>query len=158
VWFSTQHINTLGLDSSSIRKEIASMKKWIVFVCCVALFACNSAVRYVPNPNVTDPAKVIERIMISQPPHYAGAVPYKVSVKSDSIEMWMSEPGGGGKSGGSPGEIYYKNIGKVVLNHTDIWYVEILDHSGIWMYNVFSFEESEAKQFIDALYTVMGKQ
>ena len=26
------------------------------------------------------------------------------------------------------------------------------------MYNVFSFEESEAKQFIDALYTVMGKQ
>jgi hypothetical protein len=134
------------------------MKKWIMFVCCLALFACNSAVRYVPNPNVSDPAKVIERIMISQPPQYAGDVPYKVSVKSDSIEMWMTEKSEGeGKSGGGPGEIYYKNIGKVVLNHTDIWYVEILDRSGIWMYNVFSFEESEAKQFIDALYTVMGR-
>jgi hypothetical protein len=135
------------------------MKKWIMFVCCLALFACalNSAVPYVPNPNVSDPAKVIERIMISQPPQYAGDVPYKVSVKSDSIEMWMTESGDEGKSGGGSGEIYYKNIGKVVLNHTDIWYVEILDRSGIWMYNVFSFEESEAKQFIDALYTVMGR-
>jgi hypothetical protein len=155
--FSTQHINTLGLISSSRKKEIAPMKKWIMFGCCLALFACNSAVRYVPNPNVSDPAKVIERIMISQPPHYAGAVPSIVSVKSDSIEMWMTEPGGGKKFGGNPGEIYYKNIGKVVLNHTDIWYVEILDRSGIWMYNVFSFDESEAKLFIDALYTVMGK-
>jgi hypothetical protein len=133
------------------------MKKWIMFACCLALFACSSAVRYVPNPNVSDPAKVIERIMISQPPQYAGDVPYKVSVKSDSIEMWMTESGGEGKSGGGLGEIYYKNIGKVVLNHTDIWYVEILDRSGIWMYDVFSFDESEAKQFIDALYTVMGR-
>jgi hypothetical protein len=160
VWFSTQHINTLGLDSSSLRKEIVPMKKWIMFVCCLALFACalNSAFPYVPNPNVSDPAKVVQRIMISQPPDYAGAVPFKVSVKSDSLEMWMTEPGGGGKFGESHGVIYYKNIGKVVLNHTDIWYVEIFDHSGIWMYNGFSFEESEAKQFIDALYTVMGKQ
>jgi hypothetical protein len=133
------------------------MKKWIMFVCCLALFACNSAVRYVPTPNVSDPAKVIERIMISQPPQYAGDVPNRVSVKSDSIEMWMTESGGEGKSGGGPGVIYYKNIGKVVLNHTDIWYVAILDRSGIWMYNVFSFDESEAKQFIDALYTVMGR-
>ena len=130
----------------------------LIAACCLALFACNSAVRYVPNPNVSDPAKVIERIMISQPPHYAGAVPYKVSVKSDSIEMWMTEPGGGGKLGESLGVIYYKNIGKVVLNHTDIWYVEILNPSGIWMYNVFSSDENEAKQFIDALYTVMEKQ
>jgi hypothetical protein len=37
------------------------MKKWIMFVCCLALFACT-AVHYVPNPNVSDPAKVIERI------------------------------------------------------------------------------------------------
>jgi hypothetical protein len=72
--------------------------------------------------------------------------------------MWMTEPGGGGKFGGSPGEIYYKKIGKVVLNYTDIWYVAILDRSGIGMYNVFSFDESEAKLFIDALYTVMEKQ
>jgi hypothetical protein len=160
VWFSTQHINTLGLNSGSLKKEIVPMKKWIMFVCCLALFACalNSAVPYVPNPNVSDPAKVIERIMISQPPDYAGAVPFKVSVKSDSLEMWMTEPGGGEKFGESHGVIYYKNIGKVVLNHADIWYVEILNPSGIWIYNVFSFDENEAKQFVDALYTVMEKQ
>ena len=129
------------------------MKKWIMFACCPVLLACalNTAVPYVPNPNVSDPAKVVERIMISQPPDFAGAVPSKVSVKSDSIEMWMPEAGGGG----SPGEIYYKDIGKVVLNYTNIWYVAILDRSGIGMYNVFSFDESEAKLFIDALYTVM---
>jgi len=65
--------------------------------------------------------------------------------------MWMTDPGGGG----SPGEIYYKDIGKVVLNYTNIWYAAILDRSGIGMYNVFSFNEGEAKLFIDALYTVM---
>lgn len=129
------------------------MKKWMIFAYCSALFACalNSAVPYTPNPNVSDPAKVIERIMISQPPDYAGAVPSKVSVKSDSIEMWMTGPG----SGGSPGEIYYREIGKVVLNYTNIWFVAIIDRSGIGMYNVFSFDESQAKLFIDALYTVM---
>jgi hypothetical protein len=136
------------------------MKRWLMFLSCIALFACalNSAIPYVPHPNVSDPAKVIERIMISQPPDFAGAVPSKVSVESDSIKMWMAEPGGGGKSGGSPGEIYYQNIGKVVLNYTNIWYVEILDRSGMGMYNVFSFDESEAKLFIDALYTVMERQ
>jgi hypothetical protein len=134
------------------------MKKWIIFVCCLALFSCflNRTVPYVPSL-IVDPEKIIERVLTSQPPEYAGDVPYKVSVKSDSIEMWMSESEGGGKSEGSTGAIYYKNISKIVLNHTDIWYVEILDHSGIWMYNVFSYKENEAKQFIDALYTVMGK-
>jgi hypothetical protein len=136
------------------------MKQRLMFVCCLALFACalNSAIPYVPHPNVSDPAKVIERIMISQPPDFAGAVPFKVSVESDSIKMWMTEPGGGKGGGGSPGEIYYQNIGKVVLNYTNIWYVEIMDRSGIDLYNVFSFDESEAKLFIDALYTVMERQ
>lgn len=133
------------------------MKKWIVFVSCLALFACSRTVHYVPSL-IVDPEKIIQRVMTSQPPEYAGDVPYKVSVKNDSIEMWMSEPGGEGKSEGSTGAIYYKNIGKIVLNHTDIWYVSIFDHSGIEMYNIFSFKENEAKKFIDALYTVTGKQ
>ena len=133
------------------------MKKWVVFVCCLALFACNRTVHYDPSLIVA-PEKIIERVMTSQPPEYAETVPSRVSVKNDCIEMWTSESGGGGKSEVSAGTIYYKNIGKTMLNHTDIWYVSIIDHSGILMYNVFSFKENEAKQFIDALYTLTGKQ
>ena len=135
------------------------MKKWIVFPCCLALLSCflNPTVAYVPNRTV-DPAQIIERTMTSQPPEVAGAVPYKVSVNSDSIKMWMPGQGdGGGGSGGNFGEIYYREIGKVVLKHTDIWYVQILDYSGVEMYNVFATKESDAKQFIDALFTVMGR-
>ena len=147
------------------------MKKWIIVACCFAFSACAlfRAVPYVPTPNVNEPAKVIERVLKSQPPAYADEVPFEVSVKSDCIELRTTEQG---LFGGSPGEvrsaIYYKNIGKVVLNKdntwkvvlnkTDIWYVEILDRSGMGMYNVFSFDESEAKLFIDALFTVMERQ
>jgi hypothetical protein len=131
------------------------MKKWLVFACCLVPLSCflNPTVSYIPN-RIIDPAKVIERVMTTQPPERAGAVPYRVSVYNDSIKMWMPDQSDGGRN---IGELYYKEIGKVVLKHTDIWYVEILDQSGIGMYNVFSFKESEAKQFIDALYTVMGK-
>ena len=147
------------------------MKKWIIVACCFALSACAffRAVPYAPIPNVSEPAKVIERVLKSQPPAYADEVPFEVSVKSDCIELRTTDPG---RFGGSPGEvrsaIYYKNIGKVVLNKddiwkavlnkTDIWYVEIFDRSGNWMYDVWTFDESEAKLFIDALYTVMPKQ
>jgi hypothetical protein len=137
------------------------MKKWLIFACCLALFSCarNRAVPYVPNPNVTEPAKVIERVIKSQPASYAGAVPYAVSAKNDCIEMQMTEPGGWLRSSGDAiNMIYYKNIGRLVLNKTDIWYIEILDRSGYWMYYVWSFDENEAKLFIDAIYTVMGKQ
>jgi len=132
------------------------LKKWLVLACCLAPLSCflNPNVSYVPN-RIVDPAKIIERVMTSQPPEIAGSVPYKVSVQSDSIKMWMGEKGDAG--GGNIGEIYYNEIGKVVLKHTDIWCVEILDQTGVGMYNVFSSHESEAKQFIDALYTVMGR-
>ena len=62
---------------------------------CTFFLLFNRTVPYVPSL-IVDPEKIIERVMTSQPPEYAGAVPYKVSVKSDSIEMWMSESGGGG--------------------------------------------------------------
>ena len=131
---------------------------------CLALSACahnRTDVPYFPNPNVSEPAKVIERVIKSQPPAWADPVPYEVIVKSDCIELRTTERGGF-LSRGTPGEvrsaICYQNIGKVVLNYTNIWYVEILDRSGMGMYNVFSFDESEAKLFIDALYTVMERQ
>ncbi len=128
------------------------MKRWLVSLCCLAPLSCflNPTVSYVPQ-SIIDPAKVIERVMTSQPPDYAGAVPNKVSVTNDSIQMWMPAQGDGGPN---IGEIYYNEIGKVVLKHTDVWYVEIIDRSGVGMYNVFTRDESEAKQFMDALYTV----
>jgi hypothetical protein len=133
------------------------MKKWLIVVCCLALSACarNRAVPYIPSPNVSEPAKVIERVLKSQPPAHAFDVPFEVIVNSDCIELRTTYPG-------TPGEnrsaICYINIGKVILNKTQLWYVEILDRSGYYIYNVYSFDESEAKLFIDALYTVMGKQ
>jgi len=51
--------------------------------------------------------------------------------------------------------ICYENIGKVILYKTDICYVEIYDRMNNWMYTVYSFEENNAKKFIDALYTMM---
>jgi hypothetical protein len=131
---------------------------------CLALSACahnRTDVPYFPNPNVSEPAKVIERVIRSQPPAWAGPVPYEVIVKSDCIELRTTERGGF-LSRGSPGEvrsaICYQNIGKVVLNKTDIWFIEIKDRLGYWMCYVYSFDESEAKLFIDAMYTMIGKQ
>jgi hypothetical protein len=144
------------------------MKKWIIVACCLALSACARNrtevpyVPYVPNPNVSEPAKVIERVIRSQPPAWADPVPYEVIVKSDCIELRTTERGRGILFWKSPGEvrsaICYQNIGKIVLNKTDIWYVEITDRLGNWMCYVYSFDESEAKLFIDALYTMMEKQ
>ena len=137
------------------------MKKWFVVAICLALSACarNHMVSYVPNPNVIEPTKVIEQIIRTQPPAYARPVPYAVSVKNDYIELQVTEPGGWfGGPGNVTNTIYYKNIGKVILNKYDIWCVEILDRAGNWMYYVWSFDESEAKLFIDALYTMMGRQ
>jgi hypothetical protein len=139
------------------------MKKWLVVVCCFALFACarNRSVPYVPNPNVSEPTKIIERAIKYQPSAY-NTVPHEVSAKSDCIELRSTEYGGGWLKGGSPGEvantICYRNIGKIVLNKTDIWYAEVYDRLGNWMCTVYFFDESEAKLFIDAMYTMMGKQ
>jgi hypothetical protein len=139
------------------------MKKWFVIAFCLALSACarnRSDVSYVPNSNVSEPAKVIERVIRHQPPAYT-TVPHEVVVKSDCIEFRTTYQPGLWVLKNTPGEltnsICYKNIGKVVLYKNDIWYVEILDRSGYWMYYVYSFDESEAKLFIDALYSVMGK-
>jgi HJR/Mrr/RecB family endonuclease len=54
--------------------------------------------------------------------------------------------------------ICYENIGKVNLYKTDICFVEIYDRMNNWMYTVYSFEESKAKNFIDALYSMMKSQ
>jgi hypothetical protein len=151
------------MNSRSLKKEIVPMKKWIIVGCFLALSACarNRSVPYVPNPNVSEPSKIIERAIKYQPSAY-NTVPYEVSAKSDCIELRTTEQGGGWVTGGSPGvvasTICYRNIGKIVLNYNNIWYVEVSDRLGNWMCYVYSFDESEAKLFIDAMYTMMAKQ
>ena len=54
--------------------------------------------------------------------------------------------------------ICYKNIGKVILHSSEVWYVDIYDRLGYWMYSVYSFDEVDAKRFIDALYTMIESQ
>jgi hypothetical protein len=146
------------------------MKKWLIVACCLALSACartRTDVPYVPNPNVIDPAKVIERVITHQPSAYL-TVPYKVSANSDCIRMWMTEER---RTGSVVGQVFgqsipvdvasticYRNIGKIVLNKTDIWYAEIYDRLGNWMCYVYSFDESEAKLFIDALHAMMASK
>jgi hypothetical protein len=73
--------------------------------------------------------KVIERVIKHQPPYY-NTVPHEVSVKSDCIEL---------RKWDVTNTIYYRNIGNVVLNKTDIWYAEINDRLGHWMCYVYSF-------------------
>jgi hypothetical protein len=137
------------------------MKKWLVVACCLTLLACartRTDVPYVPNPNVSEPTKIIERVIKHQSPVYI-TVPYEVSAKSDCIEMRITEPGGWFRGPGDiANTICYRNIGKIVLNKGDIWYIEIIDRLGNWMCYVYSFDESEAKLFIDAMYTMIGKQ
>jgi hypothetical protein len=151
-----------GLDKRTLKWEIVPMKKWLVVACCLALSACarnrTDVVSYVPNPNVNEPAKVIERVIKHQPPAYIN-VPYEISAKSDCIEMRTSEPGGWFRSPGDVvNTICYRNIGKIVLSKYEIWCVEITDRLGYWMYYVWSIDESEAKLFIDALHTMMASK
>jgi hypothetical protein len=82
--------------------------------------------------------------------------------------MWMAEERKYGSIGGQifgssipvdvSSVICYRNIGKIALNKTDIWYAEVSDRLGNWMCYVYSFDEKEVKLFIDAMYTMMAKQ
>jgi hypothetical protein len=138
------------------------MLKWLALgLCCVAISACAHfrKIPYEPTANVSEPNKVIERVIKQQPSSY-NTVPYDVAANSDCIVMRMTEQGGWGPFQANPGNyvnsICYRNIGKVTLNKTDIFYVEVYDRAGNWLCYVYSFDESEAKLFIDALHTMMA--
>lgn len=116
-------------------------------------------VRYQPNLNHNQPQSTIERVLREQPPSW-GDVPYQISVKDDRIEMRIFKEGGP-LPVVNPGSevsmiIYYKNVGTMVLHkhRSGVWYVEIYDSLGYWLYSVNCYNEDDAKGFIDALYTV----
>lgn len=138
------------------------MNRLLMIASIIVLTACgrNYNVAYTPNPPVNDPGKVIERVIRQQPPNYTH-VPYDVIVKSDCIEFKSTEYSGLVFKR-YPGEIVtticFNNIGKVILNKADIWYAEILDRQHAWIYYVWSYDETEAKVFIDAMYTMMQRR
>jgi hypothetical protein len=133
----------------------------IVFIILALAFGCGPRGRYnipySPNPNVNEPAKVIERVIKQQPASYT-YVPFNVVVNDDCIEMKTSEPGGWFKApGDSTNTICFRNVGKITLNSQGIWYADILDKGGAWIYYVWSYDESELKFFIDAMYVMMDR-
>jgi hypothetical protein len=133
------------------------MKNMFLLLFCIVLFSCGSLyiIPYQPNTNAIDSIQTIERIIRSQPPAWT-TVPYELSVTKDCIQMrFLEKHRKPQRVDDTSITICYKNIGKVNLYKTDIYYVEIYDRMNNWMYTIYSFEESDAKIFIDALYTMM---
>jgi hypothetical protein len=134
------------------------MKKILILVVfCIVLSACGRLyiIPYQPNTNAIDPAQTIEQMIRSQPPAWT-TVPYEIAVTKDCIQMRLAEKRHKPRRVDDISTtICYENIGKVNLYKTDICYVEIYDRMNNWMYTVYSFEESKAKNFIDALHTMM---
>ena len=119
-------------------------------------------VPYQPKFKDKNPAETIKQIIRSQPPAYI-AIPYKISVQSDCLEMMVTEerssspvplPLAPSYTATVSKVICYKNIGEVILHESNVWYVEIYDRLGNWMYTVYCYNEIDAKRFIDALYTM----
>lgn len=146
------------------------MERFLSVLICVALFGCGHSdiITYQPNPNDNNAATTIQQIIKSQPPAYA-TIPYEVSAKSDCLELLIIEersfspiplpsPLGSKYTANVFKVICYENIGQVLLNKSKIWYVEIYDRLGYWVYTVYCYDEIEAKRFIDALYTMIGSQ
>jgi len=59
-----------------------------------------------------------------------------------------------------PTILYYRNLGDPKLSRSTkypIWHVEIYDKSGNDLYWVYTHEEKEAKDFINALYYMIKR-
>jgi hypothetical protein len=134
----------------------------ILLAVCIPLYlaACarNYTVAYTPRSVPEEPAKIIERVLRQQPPAYA-YVPFDLNVGSDCIQFKTVEWTGLGINR-RPNELVttlcYNNIGRITLNKADHWYVDIYERGGIWMYQVWSYNEKEAKLFIDALFAIVN--
>lgn len=142
-----------------------------ILVTVLSLASCHigKPIPYNPTPsNVREPITVMKSIIEQQPAAYA-YIPTDVEVDEQCIKLYMegSKPqvmavvGGKGTAvavghGGSSGSLQpvcYKNVGRVGLSKVgdNVWRVEIDDRNGNYMYWVYSYERSDAEQFIDAI-------
>jgi hypothetical protein len=136
---------------------------WVIlFAICISLYlsACarNYTVPYTPRSVPEEPAKIIERVLRQQPPAYS-YVPFDINVGRDCIQFKTVEWTGMGANR-RPNDLVttlcYNNIGRITLNRGDCWYVDVYERGGAWMYQVWSYNEKEAKLFIDALYAIVN--
>ncbi len=141
-----------------------------VLLVLIGLAACvhtKSQVAYTPNPaNISNPIETIKSTIEQQPAAYA-YMPVAVEVDEKCIKLYMagSPPPhvvpignalivGQGDSYVTPETVCYKNIGKLRLfqiNNSNIWRVDIDDKAGKYMYWVYTYDRSDAEQFLDAM-------
>lgn len=130
--------------------------------------ACSRHVNYEQpyqpaRSNGYDSISVIKSAIELQPPTYA-AVPKRVDVNKECIKMVMAE------SRWRPPFawvapitfdtdaetiIRFEHIGSAKLFKSDVWWVELRDPAGNYIYAIYSFREDRAKQVIDALTVMM---
>ena len=153
------------------------MRKSALLLICLLAVACaqDQIVIYNPRPlNSTDPASTIKRVIEEQPKAYS-YIPALVDVSDTSIRLFMVETmrdssyvfgrlpngqttmwvaHGNARQEVVPTTIYFKNIGDLKLAKSDkykVWHVEISDKAGNYLYLVYAFEESGAKDVRDAV-------
>jgi hypothetical protein len=124
---------------------------------------CASRINYTPDvSHVKDPISTIKNTLEQQPPAYA-YLPVKVEVTEQLITLYLVDSGVLPLLGSSiiPTILHYRNLGDLRLSKSarnPIWHVEIYDKMGNDLYWVYTTEEKEAKEFINALHYMIEQQ
>ena len=136
------------------------MKKFIFACTLLLVFACASTMNYVPKQfqSVVEAKSIIFRFLKEQPPKF---VPYDIEVANDylktgsyftRIDYFL------GVISTTPTTtyLYYSNIGDIKLYFKKgIYRIFVFDKDSSFVRSkYYSTNESKAKEFIDALYTL----
>jgi len=146
------------------------MKKLLIVLYCLLLFplyACSRQTNlqsYQPiKSNDYDPVPIIKSAIELQPPTYVD-LPTKVEVTNKYIKLIYLE-----SAFKFPVSVFarredqietetvilYEHIGSLKLFRKDVWWVEIADPAGNYIYSIYTFNEDRAKRLIDALTVLM---
>jgi hypothetical protein len=142
------------------------MKRLAAVLLGVIVFGCGARVKvidYAPNlDNLNDPVGTIKRTLEQQPIAYA-YVPVKVEVDEQKMVIHLQEYVNPWTfhfhQGVVPYPYYYKNLGQPTLldQEPSVWGINILDKAGNSLYQAFTLDEQEAKDFINALSYMIKK-
>ena len=107
-------------------------------------------VEYNPaNTTHQNSAAVIKEVIESQPQALA-YLPSIIEVSDTYIKLFEGEI----KSPTLMASIFFKNVKELKLfrsRDSSVWYVEIYDKQGYYMYRIYSYFEKDAKRFVDAM-------
>lgn len=136
------------------------MKKFIFACTLLLVFACASTMNYVPKQfqSVSEAKLTIKRFLKEQPPEF---VPYNIEITTDCLKTENYLIRGSVLAAGIttvPTITYvcYSNIGDIKLYFKKgIYRIFVFDKdSSVVRSKYYSSNESKAKKFIDALYTL----